>query len=288
MPDTNTDATLDAVQQTSSTGDPAATTQGNKGKTIEDYAKQLDTLDGDGDATLSNENTEPKHTKKGDDKADPKATLSDENTEGEDIPDDYDITDEDGITQEDLEGDPALAKKYADFQKGIRAKFAKLDSDYKSKIKELEAREKDVTEHEAVLLEALNDGLELPKEKQAALAKLVEKVPYVKELIDRANSLQTEYINLYAQRVRDEAYRHLAELGYSAKEAEALFAADNGAKATKIASLLTNGLSIEEALRAIGVGSKRKKLTTPVTTTTNTKKDLTYEEKLAKYSKQLD
>ncbi len=281
------DTTVKATGE--STADTSSANTGKK--SIEDYAKQLDTLDTsevDGNDTPDGD-LEPKHNDRGDDKTKAKDT-SNGDSDAEDIvvPDEYLFDEEDGLTDDDLEKTPELREKLANFNKGITAKFAKLDKAYKDKVKELEAREKDVTEHEAVLLEALNEGLELPAEKQAALAKLVEKIPYVKELIDRANNLQTEYINLYAQRVRDEAYRHLAELGYSAKEAEALFASDNGKQATKIAQLLTNGLSIEEALRAIGVGSKRKKLTTPVTTTTNTKKDLTYEEKLAKYSKQLD
>lgn len=291
MPELNDQSTVTTQTSPTTVGTADAGTKTIVKKGIEDYAKELDALDVDVADPSTDGDSATKKTAKADDKtkSDDPSADGDSNDDGIELPEEYQLEDDgEGLTAEDLEEHPELAARVKGFEKKITAKFAKLDAEHKAKMKELEQREKDVTEHEAVLLEALNDGLELPAEKQAALAKLVEKVPYVKELIDRANNLQAEYINLYAARVRDEAYRHLAELGYTAKEAEALFAADGGKQATKIASLLTNGLSIEEALRAIGVGSKRKKLTTPATTTSGSKKPLSYEEKLAHYSKQLD
>lgn len=177
-----------------------------------------------------------------------------------DVPEDYLLDD-----QFD-EDDPDVGEKIREANRGITRKFAKLDADYKARVKALTQREAAIAdreriadEHEALFLETLTGNKSI---KDADLQKLIDMHPKGKEFRE-ALSQQARYVaHLEAHVAASELMTAMRGLGWADADTQKYFEADP-ARLAKVQKYLSEGEPMETILKLVGVTDRRKSFKAP-------------------------
>ena len=192
--------------------------------------------------------------------------------------DDYDFSALE-VDEELIASNPQYAKAIENAKVGIIKEQQKLKAEYEAKLKEFTDKEGGLAEQEAALLDLLSSANgfdELPDDKKKAIEAIAEKLPPVKSLKE-ANVTLSDLVNKYeAYYIHNETVVYLQTKGYTRDEAITKMSANKGKMMTDLVGYLQKGLSIEDAMRVMGVTDARQKIKAPdVKGSVSTRKDLT-------------